>query len=114
MNNHANIETEKILNEFIDNSDNNFFVLQIGANDGKMADPVYKFVKLYKWRGLFVEPVTYLFERLVENYKECDGLRFENSVIAKTILNKLISFNFQKNWKIIMNFHIGQVVWVRY
>lgn len=83
MNNHVNIETEKILNEFIENSDNNFFVLQIGANDGKMADPVYKFVKLYKWRGLFVEPVTYLFDRLVENYKGCSGLKFENSVIAK-------------------------------
>tara|TARA_B100002019_G_scaffold115210_1_gene99114 strand:- start:3747 stop:5216 length:1470 start_codon:yes stop_codon:yes gene_type:complete len=83
MTNHKNIETDKVLDAYIEKSDSNFFVLQIGANDGKMADPVFKYVKLYKWKGLFVEPVTYLFDRLIENYRGCEGLRFENSVIAK-------------------------------
>jgi FkbM family methyltransferase len=74
---------EHRLNEYIKSSNEDFFVLQIGANDGKMADPIYNKVKSYKWQGLFVEPVTYLFNRLKQNYQGCDTLKFENSVIAK-------------------------------
>lgn len=74
---------EKKLEEYIQNSNEDFFVLQIGANDGKMADPIFNKVKMHKWNGLFVEPITYLFNRLKLNYKDCKNLKFENSVIAK-------------------------------
>tara|TARA_B100001093_G_C26623910_1_gene925895 strand:- start:203 stop:886 length:684 start_codon:yes stop_codon:yes gene_type:complete len=76
-----NIETE--LDLYIKKNNSNFFVVQIGANDGRMADPIYNKVKQYNWSGVFVEPVTYLFERLKQNYKGVNSnLMFENSVIS--------------------------------
>lgn len=74
---------EHDLNSYINEDNQDFFVVQIGANDGKMADPIHNKVKQYNWDGVFVEPVTYLFERLKNNYKEVtSNLMFENSVIT--------------------------------
>lgn len=43
--------------------------LQIGSNDGKTRDPIFDLISKHKkWRGIFVEPVPYLFERLKKNY----------------------------------------------
>ena len=76
-------EIEKDLDDYISKSDDNFFVLQIGANDGKMADPIYNKVKSYNWKGVLVEPVKYLFERLKLNYANYESnLKFENSVVT--------------------------------
>ena len=33
-----------------------FFVLEIGAFDGVLSDPIYKWIKKYKWHGILVEP----------------------------------------------------------
>lgn len=77
------LSPETKLDEYIQTSNQDFFVLQIGANDGKMADPIHNKVKMYKWSGLFVEPITYLYNRLRTNYNGCNNLKFENSVIAK-------------------------------
>ena len=58
------------------------FFIQIGSNDGKTGDPLYPLVNKYsKYRGLFVEPVPYLFERLVDNYSFRKNLLFENAAI---------------------------------
>ena len=46
-----------------------FFFVQIGANDGFKADPIYLYVRKYGWKGILVEPVSYIFEKLKENYK---------------------------------------------
>ena len=71
------------LNNAISKSDSSFFVVQIGANDGQMADPIHNKVKAHKWSGVFVEPVKYLYERLQKNYKGFGtNLKFENSVIT--------------------------------
>lgn len=60
-----------------------FFVLQIGACDGQMDDPIYQYVKKYKWRGLLVEPQKKAFEQLRIAYKDQgDNLRFENAAIS--------------------------------
>lgn len=58
------------------------FFIQIGANDGKMADPLRDSVIASRWRGILVEPVPYLYRRLVENYPRRAGLVFENVAIA--------------------------------
>jgi len=58
------------------------FFVEIGAMDGKSFDPLYKFVKQYKWKGVLVEPLGDLFELLKINYKECTQLYFENSAIT--------------------------------
>lgn len=61
-----------------------FFFIQIGANDGRYRDPIYKFVKKYRWRGILVEPVSTYCEALRCTYAHCDGLTFENVAISNT------------------------------
>lgn len=56
--------------------------VQIGANDGVMDDPLREFVLASRWRGVLVEPVPYLFERLRQNYSARPGLAFANVAIA--------------------------------
>ena len=59
------------------------FFLQIGAHDGISDDNIYPFVQKYSWHGVLVEPVKYLFDRLIENYQGHKGLSFENKAIAE-------------------------------
>tara|TARA_B100000676_G_scaffold211881_1_gene208229 strand:+ start:72 stop:755 length:684 start_codon:yes stop_codon:yes gene_type:complete len=85
-------EIELELNNAINKSDASFFVVQIGANDGQMADPIHQKVKAHKWSGVFVEPVKYLYERLQKNYEGFGtDLKFENSVI--TNFTGVVDFN---------------------
>jgi len=58
-----------------------FFFIQIGANDGKSGDPIHKYVKEHKWKGILVEPVPHVFKRLQENYKGTEGLIFVNAAV---------------------------------
>lgn len=58
------------------------FVLQIGANDGYTKDPLYSLIsKNITWQALFVEPVSFLFEKLKANYPDKNRFQFENSPI---------------------------------
>lgn len=57
--------------------------IQIGANDGKLNDPIYPFIVSNKWKGILVEPLPPLFEKLKQTYKNIDGLTFENVGIAE-------------------------------
>lgn len=60
----------------------NVFIIQIGSNDGRSDDPIFMLMhENPSWRGLFVEPVPYLFERLRRNYADREGLIFENVAI---------------------------------
>jgi len=61
-----------------------FFVLEIGAFDGVLSDPIYKWIKKYGWQGILVEPQKEGFERLKINYRENVNLRLENEAIAET------------------------------
>jgi len=60
-----------------------FFFIEIGANDGKMHDFVFKRVNKQHWRGILVEPVGYYFERLKAHYAGNDHLILENAAIAE-------------------------------
>lgn len=60
----------------------NVLAVQIGSNDGKTGDPLYPlFLKNTHWKGLFVEPVPYLFQRLQQNYPDTARFSFENVAI---------------------------------
>ena len=61
------------------------FFIQIGSNDGISNDPLHvHIIQNYHWRGVLVEPVPYLFARLIENYKDYyDRLYFENVLISE-------------------------------
>jgi FkbM family methyltransferase len=58
------------------------FVVQIGSNDGKTNDPLYDlFARYPAWRGLLVEPIAYLCERLRTNYPDTDRFAIANVAI---------------------------------
>lgn len=56
--------------------------VQVGSNDGIQLDPLRAEILHRRWRGIMVEPVPYVFERLVANYGHLDHLAFENVAIA--------------------------------
>jgi FkbM family methyltransferase len=57
------------------------FFFQIGAHDGKTDDELHPLVRKYQWRGVLLEPVKHLFDRLVSNYAGTQGLSFENKAL---------------------------------
>jgi FkbM family methyltransferase len=57
--------------------------VQIGAADGRRADPIHAFVIRYGWRGVLCEPLPDLFTLLKQNYQGQEGLVFENVAITE-------------------------------
>jgi FkbM family methyltransferase len=72
---------QKIVTECASTSDNFFFV-QIGANDGVIYDPIHEHVTRYNWSGILVEPVGCYFSQLKRNYESNTNLIFENVAIS--------------------------------
>jgi FkbM family methyltransferase len=59
------------------------FFIQIGANDGKSHDPLYKFVTEFRWKGILVEPQPRVFDLLRANYAKCaNDLTFINAAVS--------------------------------
>lgn len=58
----------------------NVFVINIGAMDGIMFDEMYGYTTMYNFKGLYVEPVPYVFNKLKNNIGS-DNL-FENCAIT--------------------------------
>lgn len=58
------------------------FFIQIGSNDGAHSDPLRPVILHSKWRGILIEPVPYVFERLKANYGHIKRLKLENVAIA--------------------------------
>jgi len=56
------------------------FFIQIGSNDGKQHDPLRKAILRGRWRGIMVEPVPYVFERLQRNYG-----RYADRIVLKNV-----------------------------
>ncbi len=60
-----------------------FFVIQIGACDGLLLDPIHDWIKKNRWRGVLVEPQRREFEKLKHTYQnEMDRVVLENVAIA--------------------------------
>ncbi len=60
-----------------------FSFIEIGANDGKHVDPMYRYVRNSGWKGLLVEPHPSIFKKLRENYRGIPGMVLENSAITE-------------------------------
>lgn len=58
------------------------FFVQIGASDGRTNDPIFPLVTKYKLKGLCVEPLPDVFEKLKLNYKGVEGVAFENAALT--------------------------------
>lgn len=56
--------------------------VEIGANDGEEHDHLRPHIRSRRWRGVMVEPVPFLFERLQANYADVPGVALENAAIA--------------------------------
>lgn len=78
---------QQLLNELGISRQDIFFV-EVGAMDGVSFDPLYAAVVQYRWKGLLIEPLPDLFERLKENYKGITGLLFENMAVAEVLGEK--------------------------
>lgn len=71
----------KILSAFAERYPDAFFV-EIGANDGEQHDHLRPFLAQGSWRGIMVEPVPYVFERLRANLRDLPQITLENVAIA--------------------------------
>ena len=58
------------------------FFIEIGANDGEQHDPLRELILGREWRGIMIEPVPFVFERLRRNYAGLDRVALENVAIA--------------------------------
>ena len=83
-----------IENSIVNNLKNkNPFFLIIGAMDGISHDNLTPFVREMKMKGIFVEPTKYMFNKLKNNYKDFNGIFFENCAITdidgKSIIKRI-------------------------
>lgn len=57
--------------------------IQVGSNDGISGDPINRFIKQYKWQGVLIEPIPFLFAELKRNYRDEEGrLQFLNIAVS--------------------------------
>lgn len=56
--------------------------IEIGAGDGVAYDHLHRHAGRPGWRGVMVEPVPHMFERLARTYADVDGVALENSAVA--------------------------------
>ncbi|MEL6717412.1 MAG: FkbM family methyltransferase [Bacteroidota bacterium] len=58
------------LSDFLDtyskSKKGDFTVIQIGANDGMTHDPIHKFIKRDRWRGVLLEPQKYVYDAFLK------------------------------------------------
>lgn len=60
------------------------YFVQVGSNDGTQGDPIHHLVTRHRqWRGIFIEPVPFLFARLKANYGDDARFVFENVAIGE-------------------------------
>lgn len=60
-----------------------FTFVQVGSNDGRTGDPLFATVKRAEVRGLLIEPIPELFERLTSTYADKRGLVFVKAAVAE-------------------------------
>ena len=76
-----NLAAPKLLRAFAEAYPTAFFV-EIGSDDGEQHDHLRPFILSQQWRGIMVEPVPYVFERLRSNYGGLERVVLENAAIA--------------------------------
>jgi FkbM family methyltransferase len=58
------------------------FFVEIGSNDGDQHDHLRPLILSRPWRGIMVEPVPYVFERLRRNYESHGRITLKNVAVA--------------------------------
>ena len=80
----------EVLLERLANTLPDVFFVEIGAMDGKSFDSLYATARKHHWRGMLVEPLKDLFQRLKDNYEHDPDLIFENVAISDTVGTRMI------------------------
>ena len=75
-----------------------FFILQVGACDGVIVDPIYPYIKKHNPRALLIEPVPGNFEKLKNNYRGETNVILHNVAIDES--NGKRTMYLRKNQKI--------------
>jgi FkbM family methyltransferase len=76
-----NLAGPKLLESFADSYPKAIFV-EIGSNDGEQHDHLRPFIVSRPWRGIMVEPVPYVFDRLRKNYEAYGRIALENVAVG--------------------------------
>lgn len=59
------------------------FFIQIGANDGISADPLYKFITRFGWEGILLEPQPQVYQQLAATHRDNTRLTLLNAAISE-------------------------------
>jgi FkbM family methyltransferase len=63
----------------------NVFFVQVGSNDGNNGDPLRHFILDWKWSGIMIEPLQFVFKRLKHNYDNYQNITLENVAISSDV-----------------------------
>lgn len=74
---------QKFLHDFA-TSNKSVFIIQIGANDGKINDPYFIHIKRNDWSGLLIEPQVLAFRKLLDLHSNNERIILENMAIDKS------------------------------
>ncbi|WP_375584461.1 FkbM family methyltransferase [Cyclobacterium xiamenense] len=65
----------EFLHHYSQSKKGDFTVIQVGANDGITHDPIHKFIKRDRWKGVLLEPQPQVFHQfLKEIYAKNEGI----------------------------------------
>lgn len=78
----ARFRSPRVVPEFAKVYPNAFFI-QIGSNDGDQLDPLKDAIRTKNWKGIMVEPVPYVFEKLKLRHGNNPRLTLENIAISR-------------------------------
>jgi len=78
----ARFRSPRVVPEFARIYPNAFFI-QIGSNDGDQLDPLKEAIRDKNWKGIMVEPVPYVFEKLKLRHGNNPRLTLENIALSK-------------------------------
>ncbi|MBL7486727.1 FkbM family methyltransferase [Frankia sp. AgB1.9] len=76
------IDAVSIVKRIADRAGRPLTVVQIGANDGEMGDPIHDAIVNHGWRGVVVEPLPHLFTALANSYRGVPGISCERTAIG--------------------------------
>ena len=78
-------------------SRNNGVIIQVGANDGEMCDPLRPFLTSLNVEAYLFEPLKLYYDKLAQRYSGKDNIRVINSALGEERSSAEI-FLYRTNW----------------
>src|SRR6476660_496606 len=81
------LDFDHVLSRYLvhDKPAGDFFFIQIGAFDGILCDPLVKYLKMYDWKGIMIEPQPSPFKNLSEMYRDRPEIKVKNAAISNSV-----------------------------